>query len=104
MDNRTFKVAGISTDPKGSTKVRFANDFVQRIKTLNMRRHTGVNLVELAQPMHKADICELLASHAEFQSEAAQSAIQSFVKRNVSTPEMVIEQTPSHSVTAREQA
>ena len=36
MDIRTFKVAGISTDPKGSTKVRFANDFVQRIKTLNM--------------------------------------------------------------------
>ena len=28
MDNRTFKVAGISTDPKGSTKVRFANDYV----------------------------------------------------------------------------
>ena len=23
MDNRTFKVAGISTDPKGSTKIRF---------------------------------------------------------------------------------
>ena len=38
MDNRTFKVAGISTDPKGSTKVRFANDYVGRIKILNMRK------------------------------------------------------------------
>ena len=40
MDNRTFKVAGISTDPKGSTKIRFANDYVARIKILNMRKHT----------------------------------------------------------------
>ena len=38
MDNRTFKVAGISTDPKGSTKIRFANDYVARIKILNMRK------------------------------------------------------------------
>ena len=32
MDNRTFKVAGVSTDPKGSTKIRFAND-LSRIKS-----------------------------------------------------------------------
>jgi hypothetical protein len=96
MDNRTFKVAGISTDPKGSTKIRFANDYVARIKILNMRRHTEVNLVELASPMSKADICEFLASHDKFQSEAAQTAISSFVKRNLSgSKTMVIEETPA---------
>jgi hypothetical protein len=96
MDNRTFKVAGISTDPKGSTKIRFANDYVARIKILNMRRHTEVNLVELASPMSKADICEFLTSHDKFQSEAAQTAISSFVKRNLSgSKTMVIEETPA---------
>ena len=96
IDNRTFKVAGISTDPKGSTKIRFANDYVARIKILNMRRHTEVNLVELASPMSKADICEFLASHDKFQSEAAQTAISSFVKRNLSgSKTMVIEETPA---------
>ena len=105
MDNRTFKVAGISTDPKGSTKIRFANDYVARIKILNMRGHTGINLVELAQPMNKQAICEFLMAHASFQSEPAQSAIESFQKRNLSgSKSMVIEQTPAPSITAREQA
>ena len=56
MDNRTFKVAGISTDPKGSTKVRFANDYVGRIKILNMRKHTDIKLLELLKPMSKKEI------------------------------------------------
>ena len=54
MDNRTFKVAGVSTDPKGSTKIRFANDYVARIKILNMRRHTDINLIELEKPRSPA--------------------------------------------------
>ena len=100
MDNRTFKVAGISTDPKGSTKIRFANDYVARIKILNMRGHTEICLVELAQPMHKADICEFMQKDARFQSESAQSAILSFQKRNLSgSKSMVIEQHQVASVT-----
>ena len=93
MDNRTFKVAGVSTDPKGSTKIRFANDYVQRIKILNMRKHTDVNLVELSKPMNKQEICEFLMVNDKFQSEAAQTAISTFVKRNLSgSKAMVIEQ------------
>jgi cytochrome b involved in lipid metabolism len=96
MDNRTFKVAGVSTDPKGSTKIRFANDYVARIKILNMRKHTDINLVELAQPMSKQEICDFLMSHDKFQSESAQTAISSFVKRNLSgNKAMVIEETPA---------
>ena len=103
MDIRTFKVAGISTDPKGSTKVRFANDFVQRIKTLNMRKHTDIKLIELSQPMNKADICDHLLAHGDFQSEVAQSAISQFVKRNVSKPAVEIMETPAET-TVTEQA
>ena len=93
MDNRTFKVAGTSTDPKGSSKVRFANDYVGRIKILNMRRHTDINLVELDKPMSKKEICDHLLGHEKFQTEAAQSAITSFVKRNIGSGTLVIEQT-----------
>ena len=60
MDNRTFKVAGTSTDPKGSSKVRFANDYVGRIKILNMRKHTDIKLIELEKPMNKKEICDFL--------------------------------------------
>jgi len=102
MDTRTFKVAGISTDPKGSTKIRFANDFVQRIKTLNMRRHTDIKLIELSQPMNKADICDHLLAHTNFQSEVAQSAISQFVKRNVSKPAVEIMASESESVTTEQ--
>ena len=96
MDNRTFKVAGVSTDPRGSTKIRFANDYVARIKILNMRKHTEVNLVELASPMSKREICDFLMAHDKFQSESAQTAISTFVKRNLSaSATMVIEETPA---------
>ena len=102
MDTRTFKVAGISTDPKGSTKIRFANDFVQRIKTLNMRKHTEIKLIELSQPQNKADICDHLLAHADFQSEVAQSAISQFVKRNVSKPAVEITHSESETVTTEQ--
>jgi len=105
MDNRTFKVAGISTDPKGSTKIRFANDYVARIKILNMRRHTDVNLVELSKPMNKQEICEFLMAHDKFQSEADQTAISQFVKRNLTgSKSLVIEQVSAPQVTETEQA
>jgi len=105
MDNRTFKVAGTSTDPKGSTKIRFANDYVARIKILNMRRHTGINLVELSQPMNKQEICEFLMSHDKFQSEQDQTAISQFVKRNLTgSKSLVIEQVATPAVTETEQA
>jgi len=93
MDSRTFKVAGISTAPNGQTKVRFANDYVGRIKTLNMRKHTDVRLVELEKPLSKADICSFLMSHSDFTDEVAQSAITQYVKRNVGKPKLEIEPT-----------
>jgi len=79
--NKTFTVAGVSTN-KGVTKVRFANDFVARIKILDKNGHTDVNLKEFDKAMTKAEICKTLISDPDFQGEAAQGAISEFVVRN----------------------
>jgi hypothetical protein len=56
-----FKVAGVSTQD-GITKVRFANDFVSRVKMLIKAGHTDIELMELDQPMSKADAVTYLKS------------------------------------------
>jgi len=66
--NFMFKVTGIST-LKGTTKVRFANDFVSRVKILNKDGHTDINLIELPEALSKADCVTYLkgtAMYAEF--------------------------------------
>ena len=82
MTNKTFTVAGVST-LKGKTKVRFANDFVGRFKILDKNGHTDINLIELGEELTKAEICQVLIAHPNFQDEAAQDAISEFVVRNV---------------------
>lgn len=82
MTNKTFTVAGVST-LKGKTKVRFANDFVGRFKILDKNGHTDINLIELGEELTKAEICQVLIAHPNFQDEAAQTAISEFVVRNV---------------------
>jgi len=79
--NKTFTVAGVST-LNGVTKVRFANDFVSRIKVLAKNGHEDVNLKEFDKAMSKAEVCETLINDPEFQGEAAQGAIAEFVVRN----------------------
>jgi hypothetical protein len=49
-----FKIVGVSTHA-GQTKVRFANDFVTRFKTLIKSGHTNVNLLEMDTSCSKAD-------------------------------------------------
>ena len=78
---KTFTVAGVST-LNGVTKVRFANDYVGRFKILAKNLHQDIELIELAQPMTKAEVCKFLLTHEKFQGEAAQGAISEFVVRN----------------------
>jgi hypothetical protein len=80
--SKTYTVAGVSTH-KGVTKVRFANDFVNRIKILQKNDHTDIELLELDSEMTKEDICKMLMDHPKFQNEAAQGAIAEYVTRNV---------------------
>tara|TARA_B000000609_G_scaffold97062_1_gene74039 strand:+ start:149 stop:517 length:369 start_codon:yes stop_codon:yes gene_type:complete len=82
--NKTFSVAGTSRLPNGTVKVRFAKDFVQRIKILAKNGHTDLELIELGEEMTKAQICQMLINHPKFQSEEQQGAISEFVVRNCS--------------------
>ena len=82
MTQKTFSVAGVSTF-KGTTKVRFANDFVSRIKILDKNEHTDVELIELGGEFTKAEIAQVLIAHPKFQTETSQSAIAEYVVRNV---------------------
>ena len=84
MTAKTFSVAGVSTF-KGVTKVRFANDFVSRIKILDKNEHTDVELIELGAELTKEDVCKVLVAHPKFQGEAAQTAIAEYLTRNVKT-------------------
>ena len=78
---KTYSVAGTST-LNGVTKIRFANDFVNRLKILFKNGHENVELIELGGEFTKAEVCQILMSHPKFQSEEQQSAIYEFVVRN----------------------
>ena len=82
MTAKTFTVAGVSTF-KGVTKVRFANDFVSRIKILDKNEHTDVELIELGIELSKEDVCKVLVAHPKFQGVEAQVAIAEYLTRNV---------------------
>jgi guanyl-specific ribonuclease Sa len=78
---KTYSVAGTST-LNGITKVRFANDFVSRLKILFKNGHENVELIELGGEFTKAEVCQILMNHDKFQSEEQQGAIYEFVVRN----------------------
>ena len=88
---KTYSVAGTST-LNGVTKIRFANDFVNRLKILYKNGHENVELIELGGEFTKAEVCQILMSHKQFQSEEQQSAIYEFVVRNCREIKAEIEQ------------
>lgn len=57
---KVFTVAGTATNPDGTTKARFANDLVARIKILNKAGCTDINLVELPKAMTKLEALQFL--------------------------------------------
>ena len=57
---KLFTVAGTATNPDGTTKARFANDLVARIKILAKAKCTNIDLVELPQPMTKLEALQHL--------------------------------------------
>jgi hypothetical protein len=60
MTEKLFTVAGTATNPDGTTKARFANDFVARVKILSKAKCTNINLVELPRPMTKLEALQFL--------------------------------------------
>ena len=81
MTQNTFSVAGTSTN-NGITKIRFANDFVSRMKILYKNGHETVELIELGGEFTKSQVCQILMNHDKFKSDEQQDAIYEFVLRN----------------------
>jgi hypothetical protein len=57
---KLFTVAGTATNPDGTTKARFANDMVARVKILTKAGCSNINLVELPVPMTKLEALQHL--------------------------------------------
>lgn len=74
MANQTFKVAGITTHGT-STKVRFTDDMVRRVKQFSKGGATRIDLVELPSEMTKLEALQFLQTHADFQSAGDQATI-----------------------------
>lgn len=70
-----FKYAGVSTNEKGNTKVRFANDQM-RIKVMAKGGHTNINLLELPSDMDKPEIVAWLKTTALMENDLFRSAIE----------------------------
>lgn len=80
-----FTVAGLSRQ-NGTLKLRFANDFVTRIKVLTRNGHKDIDLVELPQAMTKDAAVAYLATLEQFAYIEAQAVFADYQTKNVKTP------------------
>jgi hypothetical protein len=69
-ENKLFTVAGTATNADGTTKARFANDLVARIKILNKNGCTNINLVELPCPLTKLQALQYLTEQGIVDGDA----------------------------------
>ena len=74
MANQTFKVAGITTHGT-STKVRFTDDMVRRVKQFSKGGASRIDLIELPNEMTKLEALKYLQTHVDFQSAEDQATI-----------------------------
>ena len=80
MTNKTFAVAGISTQD-GKIKVRFAND-IMRVKLLVKNGHTDIQMETLPHEMTKPEAVAYLVSIGLGQGNAiVEAAVQAAVKK-----------------------
>jgi hypothetical protein len=70
MTDKLFSVAGTATNADGTTKARFANDLVARIKILNKAGCTNINLMELPEPMTKLQALQYLTAQGIVDGDA----------------------------------
>ncbi len=73
-NSQTFKVVGITTHGD-STKVRFTDDMVRRIKQFSKGGASRVDFIELPSEMTKIEALKYMAAHADFQSPSDQATI-----------------------------
>lgn len=63
---KTYTVAGIATDSKGNTKVRYANNLQTRTKVLLKNNFTNVKLIQLDDSYEKYEIAQILLNMTDF--------------------------------------
>lgn len=70
---KLFTVAGTATNADGTTKVRFANDLVSRVKILQKNGCTNINLVTLPNGMTKLQALQYLQELGVTQGQAGEA-------------------------------
>jgi hypothetical protein len=75
-----FNVAGVSRY-NGQLKLRFANDFVSRVKILQRNGHEEINLLELPEAMEKETAARYISTLPTFRGEEVQDAIEAFLEK-----------------------
>jgi hypothetical protein len=82
MANQTFKVVGITTHGD-STKVRFTDDMVRRIKQFSKGGASRVDFIELPSEMTKLEALKYMATQPEFASAGDQATIADCIEDRV---------------------
>ena len=77
-----FTVAGTATNPDGTTKARFANDLVARIKILNKAKCTNINLVELPRAMTKLEALQFLTEQGITDGDAGYAVANKLAEKS----------------------
>ena len=80
-----FTVAGLSRQ-NGTLKLRFANDFVTRVKVLQRNGHKDIDLVELPQAMTKDAAVAYLGTLEQFGYIEALAVFADYASKNVKAP------------------
>ena len=66
MSEKVYNVAGIATDKRNNTKVRYSNELDNRIKVLSRGGFTNINLIQFDDEYDKFEICQMLLSDNRF--------------------------------------
>jgi hypothetical protein len=82
QDNKLFTVAGTATNPDGTTKARFANDFVARVKILTKANCTNINLVELPRAMTKLEALQYLTEQGITDGDAGYAVANKLAEKS----------------------
>jgi hypothetical protein len=82
MANQTFKVVGITTHGD-STKIRFTDDMVRRIKQFSKGGASRVDFIELPSEMTKLEALKYMATQPEFVSAGDQATIADCIEDRV---------------------
>ena len=82
MANQTFKVVGITTHGD-STKIRFTDDMVRRIKQFSKGGASRVDFIELTSEMTKLEALKYMATQPEFASAGDQATIADCIEDRV---------------------